>query len=215
MKNLYIFFALFIFAPLFSSAQANFKSGYMITLQGDTISGFINYKDWNVNPKEIAFKKDSIGGESQLYTTADLSAFAINGYEYYKRYAGKISWDRVENTTMLSVKMDTDTRYGVFFFRVISTGKNVTLYKYTDRLKERFFIAENGRQPVELAYHMFLLLTGETKRLITDYGYKDQLQKLAAIYQPQNAVLAKKIKNVSYTNDLKKIVRQLNGLANK
>jgi hypothetical protein len=218
MKHLYLFFALFIFAPLISSAQTNFQPGYVITLQGDSLRGFIDYKDWSINPKQIAFKKDKAVEQPQVYTAADLNAFAVKenesvkGYEYYKRYVGKISWDNVGDAATLSEKLDTDTQYGTFFLKLLSTGKNVTLYKYTDHLKSRYFIAKKGKQPVELAYHMFLLYTGDTQKVITQNIYRDQLQQLAVNYQPQNTALVEAIKNTGYTNDLKKIIEQLNGL---
>ena len=42
--------------PLLSIAQANYKSGYVVTLKGDTLRGYINYKEWGRNPKDIDFK---------------------------------------------------------------------------------------------------------------------------------------------------------------
>jgi len=35
---------------IFFKAQTNFKPGYVITINGQTIRGFINEKEWGANP---------------------------------------------------------------------------------------------------------------------------------------------------------------------
>jgi hypothetical protein len=51
-----LWFSLFFCLPLFSWAQSNYKQGRVVTLQGDTLRGYINYREWPYNPEEFAFK---------------------------------------------------------------------------------------------------------------------------------------------------------------
>ena len=40
------FLVTLLLLPLLSIAQSNYKSGYVVTLKGDTLRGYINYKEW-------------------------------------------------------------------------------------------------------------------------------------------------------------------------
>jgi hypothetical protein len=207
MKQL---FTLIILCPFFALAQSNYKPGYVVTLKGDTIKGLVNYKDWGKNPKQIGFKTNLNASKTETYSTANASAFAVNGYEYYKRYTGSISEDAVE-TNYLSRGIDTTSKTDTVFLRAISRGKNVTLYEYADVLKERYFISGGNSTPVELAYHVFFDPAVNAK-VSKQRGYMQQLQSLALTYQPQNASLAEEISNINYTaEEIKKIVAEING----
>jgi len=45
-----ILFSQFIFS------QENFTTGYVIKLNGDSISGYVDYRNWEINPTKIIFK---------------------------------------------------------------------------------------------------------------------------------------------------------------
>ena len=58
MKNhkfLFVFVGLILTTSLFS--QQNFVPGYIIQQGGDTLKGFIDYRNWAKNPAKIKFKK--------------------------------------------------------------------------------------------------------------------------------------------------------------
>jgi len=46
MKHLVKLLLIFILLPFISTAQTNYKPGYVVTLTGDTLHGFIDYKEW-------------------------------------------------------------------------------------------------------------------------------------------------------------------------
>jgi hypothetical protein len=50
MKEIIKIVLAFLLLPVLASAQSNYKAGYVINLKGDTLKGFINYKEWNQNP---------------------------------------------------------------------------------------------------------------------------------------------------------------------
>ncbi|GAB2973445.1 hypothetical protein GCM10027049_04400 [Mucilaginibacter puniceus] len=208
MKNLLALIALLILFPCFLSAQTNFKPGYIVNLKGDTIPGFVDYKDWTRNPKEVNFKSNN-AENSQIYSAKDIEAFAVTGVEYYKSYNGKISLNRVDFSNF-SVKVDTTYITDAVFLRGLTAGKNVTLLQYSDGIKDRYFIAQKNNPTTELIYRAYL---GGNDRVtkVFDTKYKQQLQLLRTIYRPDDASLINEIQYTNYNQKaLLKIVKKLN-----
>ena len=46
----------FCLCPVIVFSQTNYKPGYVVNLNGDTLRGFVNYQQWDNNPRTIAFK---------------------------------------------------------------------------------------------------------------------------------------------------------------
>ena len=55
-----------IAASIFARAQRNFQPGYVILNDGTRADGFINYKEWNHNPRQIGFTTDKNAVVSQF-----------------------------------------------------------------------------------------------------------------------------------------------------
>jgi hypothetical protein len=202
---------LFLFLPLFSLAQSNYKPGYVVRLNGDTVHGFINYREWDKNPKNISFKNTLGNSAAENFTPQNINEFAVNGYEYFKRFVVKISQDQVE---MSNVKQGADTSYitAAVFLRVLTPGKNVSLFGYTDEIKTRYYIlAGTETQPQELVYRVYYSLENSTLQKI-DNRYRVQLEYLAQKYNVSNNELETQISNAEYQEaDLAKITRVING----
>lgn len=209
MKYFYCIILAFCLSPILSNAQSNYKPGYIVTLKGDTIKGYINYKDWDNNPKTIDFKSDLQGNKS-VYSTKDITAFTLTGYEKYRRFEAWISQDYVDHEKLVQWQ-DTLRKFDTVFFRVVTTGQNLTLYAYNDKIKPRFFISENENKPVELEYHIYLDTTYSTVTHVIN-TYKIQLQRFTAKYKPGNQRLIDEIQLSSYNEgDLSDIVYKVNG----
>jgi hypothetical protein len=210
MKYFYLLLSLILFTPYISVAQSNYKPGYVVTLNGDTLKGYIDYRKWNRNPKEFNFTDNLNNSQTKSFSTTDVSSFTITGYEHYKRFILKISQDRVDGfkvSTQLNTKQINDT----VFLKVINSGKYITLYSYNDQIKNRYFIDENNNQPFELVWHVYINPDSppEIKRIDT---YKRQLQGLAVKYQTQYQTLIQEIQEANYDGaELEKIVFEING----
>jgi hypothetical protein len=87
-----LLFAIFLL-PLFSNAQSNFRPGYVVTLKGDTLHGFIDYREWDRNPAEVNFKKSLDNSSTETITPKNSAAFSITGFEYYQRFILSVSQD--------------------------------------------------------------------------------------------------------------------------
>lgn len=209
MQKFYTVIFSILFLPLFSLAQTNYKPGYVVTLKGDTLHGFIDYKEWEKNPTDIHFKSSINSGGVQNFSSKNADAFGIMGFEYYKRYTVAISQDPVE-IGKLSPVPDTTTLVGDVFLKIITRGKRVTLFAYTDNIKPRFFILENGETiPQELVYHAYYN-PDQSASVQHISRYRSQLINLARRYDVNNDNTS--ILQANYNEaELTEIVTSING----
>jgi hypothetical protein len=211
MKHIYKFiFALFLF-PLSAIAQSNYKPGYVVSLKGDTLQGYIDYKEWERNPESIDFKSTLSGAPAESFTAKNARGFAVNGLEYFKRFVVRISRDQVE---LSNVKQGADTSSitDAVFLRVLTLGKNISLFSYTDKIKTRYYILDGtAGQPQELVYRIYYSAENSTL-LQTENRFRIQLEYLAQKYHINNSGLETQISSSAYLEgDILKIAQGING----
>lgn len=134
-------FILFIIA-FFSQdclSQSNFIPGYIITNQNDSISGFINYKNWNKNPNKIEFK-NNLDSATIIYTPNNIIELSVNNNLYASRtFDVEISPrnnNNLEKNPNLKIKTVSD------FVQVLYKGKK-SLYYHKD-VNDNFYINNDG-----------------------------------------------------------------------
>jgi hypothetical protein len=195
--------------PILAIAQSNYKPGYVINLNGDTTRGYINYREWGQNPKNIDFKADP-DAKAQRMGLADINGFAITGFEVYQKYIVKASMDIAELQHASTTGADTTTKTDTVFLRVLQAGKTITLYAYNDDIKSRFYYSNKQSSiPQELIYKVYIDATnGNT--VVTKNTFRGQL-----IYEATNANLGNlsgEIQSANYnSSDLSSIAAKLNG----
>ncbi|HEY4195509.1 MAG TPA: hypothetical protein VGM63_08235 [Mucilaginibacter sp.] len=210
MKHFSKLVLLTFFIPTFSFAQSNFKPGYIISLKGDTVKGFIDYKEWEVNPGKVTFKK-SIADQPQQFTVRDVNGFGVTGYEYYAKFILSVNKDRTD-VGNLSTGPDTTAVIDTLFLKILASGKKINLYTYWDNIKQRFFISGADGVATELVYLVYYDPERASKT-IKQNTYKRQLAVLATTYQPGNTALINTIQNAEYDkNDLQHIAVLINGV---
>lgn len=199
--------------PLFSMAQANYQPGYIIKMNGDTVKGYIDMREWNSNPNAISFKK-ALNAVTENYTPTDILSFADNK-TIYKRYAGPISMDNT-NTDHLATGRDSSIKVGEVFLQRLLTGKNMTLYSYTDDIKTRFFVSEAGDAAIkELRYAIYVTDNyngiSYTK---TDQTYLRQLNAIAMKYNTLTEDLTHKLIKADYDkSSMMQIAAMINNIS--
>jgi len=211
MKQFYPLIFLLFLIPAFSSAQSNYKPGYVVTFKGDTVHGYINYRDWNKNPKEITFKTDVNASDKKQYSVKNITAFGVNGNETYRRSPMWVTQDKIDGD--LSAGPDSTKKLDTVFLRVVTEGKNLTLYAYADHIKKRLYFTEKGdKWIIELMYHTYQD-PEQPSNIIKKSTYKIQLQKLVAAYKPGDQKLINMIQDSPYDETyLAEIVLGLNGV---
>jgi hypothetical protein len=170
-----ILFFLTLFMPFFGFAQSNFKAGYVITNAGDSVPGFVNYKEREQNASTFIFKSAE-NGPTRTYGIGDCLAYGMNDIVSYQRFAVAVSLSP-ESINRLSIGRDSSSRRDTVFLKVIQAGKIVTLYSYSDPIKTRFYIKErDSSEPVELIYANYLI--SENGKTETYNKYIRQLNAL-------------------------------------
>ncbi|MBS1529189.1 MAG: hypothetical protein JSU01_02680 [Bacteroidetes bacterium] len=200
-------FAAIILMPLLSFAQNNFKPGYVVNAKGDTISGSIDYKEWEKNPAQVAFKDNS--GVVKNYTPQDAKGFGVNGLEYFEAHKVNISLDPADVNKAGSV-LDTSYQSNIVFLKTITKGRYVSLFSYQDYLKMRYYILEPGyAEPRELTYHVYTDQDGAVKYV---RRYRGQLQYIASKNNVNNGDLAHLLSKANYDQkDILSAVMMING----
>ena len=219
MKNFYKALLVTCLLPLFSFGQSNYKPGYVVTLKGDTLRGFIDYREWNATPTSINFKTAIADNKARKLTPAEISFFNISGLEAYQRYTGPISMD-VTDERRISNGRDTSFNTVTVFFKVLQKGANLALYSYTDELKLRLFVGERSTYaPVELVYRIYYNYGSETVNqqkgtTVNENTYMKQLFALANKYGVLDNNLQTDIEHSRYNNDdIVKIVSKINHIS--
>ncbi|WP_442590227.1 hypothetical protein ACSBL2_03175 [Pedobacter sp. AW31-3R] len=202
-------FGLMLVTPFLSLAQSNFQQGYVVTNSKDTLMGYVNYKERTINPSVFNFKTQS--GDMIKYTVNNCSAYAIDNMDSFERYAVGISQSRV-SPSELSSGPDTTQLTDTVFLKVLQRGENLTLFSYTDKIKERFYILEKGQsKPYELIRQLYFR-RDQPSTIVTDDKYQRQLLLVMRKFKNETAEEEKKLARLNYkAHELKKLVAYLNG----
>lgn len=209
MKYFYLFSILFILFATGSIAQSNYKPGFVITTKGETLNGYINYKEWNYNPGNVSFKK-TLNDKAQSFGPLDISYFEIAGFEAYKAAHVSVSMGKTDMQTMKD-EIDTASVIKDVFLKRIKQGGNVSLFSYADQVKTRYYINDNkstesSRELIYQAYFDAKTLTTKSKNL-----YNLQLITLAKKYRPENFEVQDRIVQTKYKEkDLLRVIAEIN-----
>lgn len=192
---------------LFLHAQSNYKEGNIVTNNGNTVKGFINYREWHKNPDRIQFKHDLKAADALTFSVDSIAGFAITGYESYSRYIVPVSMDEISFEN-LKETIDTTTVIKAIFLKEILKGDRIDLYFFSDDIKVRYFILDKRQAvPYELVYRKLL----KDGREITQASYKQQLSGLAHHYSVLTANLEDRIEKTNYSGkDIKQIAGRIN-----
>ncbi|MES2517808.1 MAG: hypothetical protein V4585_06850 [Bacteroidota bacterium] len=185
----FIVFCFFFIQHVYS--QENFIKGFVTTTNGDTLNGFIDYKNWDKNPNRITFQKINSNKKLSLKPSSILG-FGVNG-DYYESGVVQIelsSNSTIDLTTLKELDMKTDS----VFLEAIFRG-NKSLYSYkTEQIREQFYIKTNGTFEL-LIYKRYLRNTEEQTKIIENATYLSQL----SMYLHDMPNLQPKLKVTEYT----------------
>jgi hypothetical protein len=203
--------------PVFSLAQSSYQPGVIVNLKGESVHGFINYAEWENNPKSISFKSGEDGQVVQ-FTANDIRYFSVNvGHlAEYQSYIGPMTTNSID-VANLPIGRDTSFTTDTVFLKVLQNGSNVTLFSFVDNFKTRFFISEKpADEPKELIYRLYYNSNEENgvDRTVYETSYKGQLYDAAVKAGKSSTPLKNYIKKAAYREaDLVNIVSQINGIS--
>lgn len=142
-------FTLMLFLPCLTvGAQGNFRSGYIVTQNRDSLAGEIDFKDWGLNPVHISFRLGATARSSE-FSVKDLVAFGVNGERYESHLVHLFPYStRLES---LESGDGTEKEYDTtVFLEVVASGR-LTLWEYrTTGGVNYYFFNGSGDKPEEL-----------------------------------------------------------------
>ncbi|WP_293741798.1 outer membrane beta-barrel protein [uncultured Pedobacter sp.] len=162
--------------PIISFAQSNFKRGYIVNNNKDTIFGFIDYREQINNPISMTFKR-TVSDDANVFGLKDLLGFEVEGMVSFKKYVVTISLSKT-NKEDLSIGIDTSNKIDAVFLKVLQSGENITLFSYQDNIKLRYYVLEKGNAtPVELIRNLYYDPHNNSVSLVQN-KYINQIQEL-------------------------------------
>jgi hypothetical protein len=184
-----------------ASAQNHYQPGYIVSAQGDTLRGLIDYRNWEHNPNKLFFKAQA-NAAKECYTPLAIKEFAVANEIYEGAIVEtEVSRDDLYNmdtTKTLKIKVDTS------FLQAIVRGPKSLYYYKNDYGKEFFYIKENSKFTL-LAYKKFLTYYDLNQKIEEVNTYIGQL----AVYLNDCPVLYQYLGNINYTSrSLEKLFRQ-------
>ncbi|MBC8985879.1 outer membrane beta-barrel protein [Pedobacter sp. N36a] len=209
MKRFFLF--LLMAVPAIGIAQSNFQKGYLVTNTGDTLRGYIDYREGLKTPASFVFKTELNSAAPKTYTLKDCTACHIDDMASYQRFLVNISLGSVE-LSKISALVDTTSRRDTVFLQVLQSGPNVTLYSYVDRIKTRFYILDKAETfPEELVMQLYYR-DDESGKLLTNLRYARQLSVLMKKYEKLTLPNEHRLGTLKYKEDeLIKVAALING----
>lgn len=152
-----LIFCYLVVGTIFS--QPTFVAGSVTKANGESRKGFIDYREWQINPRSIVFK--DINGKINEYTCADLLDFKIDEKnEIYKKANISVNYEtppylKRESEIDPVIKLTRDT----VFLLTLAKG-SLNLFSLRDeKMEDHFFIQKPGGKIEELINRKIFILT--------------------------------------------------------
>ena len=128
MKNIILVFSFFLITSISINAQSNFRPGYVITNEKDTIFGSIDFRTYKMNAQFCKFRSSDIS-EEKVYYPAD-----IYGYRFTD-----------DGKYYVSKDIEIGNRHEKVFLEYLIQGV-ISLYFYPDEESDYYFFQnESGK----------------------------------------------------------------------
>lgn len=182
------FLGAFIFSD--SYCQTNYLPGYIVNLNGDTTKGFINYRNWEINPREISFKQNP-DGSSLNFNPLTIKGFGVLDEIYTSAAVEKeisfYSTDNLQHNAHLQIESDT------VFLQTLFNGVK-SLFVNTYKKEEPQFYIKQDTMFKLLIYKKYLKLEDNKSVVIENKNYLGQL----TLYLAGCKNIQSKLKNTRY-----------------
>jgi len=185
-----VLFVVWVLFSYLSYSQENFFPGYVINNSGDTSKGFVDYKNWAINPKEVVFKSTATSSPTTFIPT-DIIEFSVKDEIYVSGIV------EVENTPVEDNKLDYDPKLKItvdtIFLQTLLKGKKGLYYYRNNNGRENFYVNKDSGFEL-LISKKYLIRQGTTSFIFTRKDYIGQLN----LYFNDCSTIQTKIENTSY-----------------
>ncbi|NOZ48079.1 MAG: hypothetical protein GXO79_15075 [Chlorobi bacterium] len=189
--SMFILLAFIFILSLDLKGQNNYQKAYIINNSGDTIHGFINYKNWGIVPNTILFKEKS-DGEIKRCNPQSIKGFYV-AEEYYT--SANVAIDKSLNNVTVEDSVYSENTVNVSaFLRLIVNGE-ISLLLYRDKYKDHY-ILQTDTIFTELIYKRYFVKKGKDSVFL--YENKKYIAQLM-FYMNDNPEVIKDIEVVKYS----------------
>jgi hypothetical protein len=175
-----LLFCLLIFGSQYIYAQSNYKQGYVITNEGDTVIGWIDYRTDRMNSQACRFKKDIMNKTAETYVPGQIAGYRF--LEEGKFYVTRtIEINGLPQTVFLEYLLqgimnlyflsDETTNLNYYIFEDKKDGKMTYVTKHPNQMIQgddgSYYNKKDMRYRNELAYTFrdYDLIKKETGKL--------------------------------------------------
>lgn len=195
-------------------AQSDFRPGYLITLGGDTIYGFVDYRGDLRNSKTCTFKKD-IKDNATDYNPEEIKAYRFFESKYYISKAVEVESEKAD----FFVEYLVDGIIDLYYMAYKNTGfyllerEDGTMYKLKSELKN---FSENNHQVYKYQEYIGILKNAFQKspELFNEIDkVKLSHESLGLITSKYHDLVCDDQQCVVYTKEIAKVVFNLKLIA--
>ena len=124
-----------------SRGQENFIPGYLVRLNGDTLRGFVDYRNWSANPDKIFFREKP-GDVTSAYSPLVIRGFRVLDEEY----AGAIVETEISSANINNFSRDRELQIktDTTFLQTMVKGVKSLYYYRNSSGKEQFYIRQES-----------------------------------------------------------------------
>ena len=154
-----------------SYGQKNFNTGYLITLKGDTLNGYIAIRDKEQNPKAVKFKIE-VEGQEISYTPKQIKKIRVQN-EAYESAVVTVD-DAPIKDSELTYSKEVHPRVDITFLRTLVEGEK-SLFYYKDEKKREYFFIRQSSGIERLEYKKYLVNADGRKKIKIEKPFIGQL----------------------------------------
>ncbi|REE01175.1 hypothetical protein [Marinoscillum furvescens] len=169
IKNIFLLALLLLVLPL--GAQLNLVPGYVVTTQSDTLTGFIDFRDWKHNPQKLAFSA-TLDGSLTHFSPHDI-VLAVMAQERFYSAEVSVVTDSRATSALDNNDQQTTTHRRVFLQQLVGGDRSLYYLKHTDT-PENFYIRQEGRYDL-LVYNRYLATENGRQAVVENKRYLGQL----------------------------------------
>jgi hypothetical protein len=191
MKKI-LFSAILITLVSIGYAQKNFQPAFIIQNNGDTIRGFIDYRNWGKIPASFSFKS-TYDSEPKIIKPEDVQEVNVNNEKYLSKYIDiSIGTDILDD---LPLENEIIIKKEKCFIQELIPGSK-SLYYYQDNSIQQQYYIRQGDSVILLVYSKYIDKSGKVDVVRENKKYQAQL----AFYLIDCESIQKQLEKTTYTN---------------
>lgn len=150
--------------------QASYKNAIIINLKGDTVRGYIDYKNWDNNPDQVKFR-ENLSSSNKLLSPKDILSFEVEKDRYLSATV-EVSYSSSDVNRIKDNSPKPDIKVETVFLRTLVDGDK-SLYSFKSTASEdNFYIKNHGKFDL-LIYKKYI--DKESFTILENLNYRNQL----------------------------------------